>query len=332
MKKLLTTLGLAAAVFMLPGRSQAQIDPHFSQYYAYPLWLNPALTGVINGELRANINYRNQWGSISNAYSTTAVSADYRPTERIGLGLTVLNQSAGDAGFNYFNALGSFSYGITVSGDGYHHINFGVQAGIINRSFDINKVQFGNQYDPTLGYNPSLPSFENFSTTNTTVFDANAGAFYYDGNPTKSANVFGGFSVAHLSRSRDPFSIDNSMKMPLRYAIHGGVRIKASDFFDIIPHALYIKQQKAEEKAVGAYTQMKFPDGNELIAGAMYRFKDAAVASVGYHFSDFVMGMSYDFNTSSLTRASQGRGGLELSLSYMLRKRIDEPDAICPRL
>ncbi|MBE7178908.1 MAG: PorP/SprF family type IX secretion system membrane protein [Mucilaginibacter polytrichastri] len=332
MKKLIITLGLAAAAFLLPGRSQAQIDPHFSQYYAYPLWLNPALTGVINGDLRINANYRNQWGSISNAYSTAAVSADYRPNERIGLGLTILNQSAGDVGFNYFNALGSFSYGILVSQDGYHHVNFGVQAGLINRSFDMNKAQFGSQYDPEMGYNGSMPSYENFMMTNTTVFDANAGIFYYDGNPMKTANVFGGLSVAHLSRSRDPFSADMSMKMPMRYTFHGGVRIKASDFIDVIPNALYIRQQKAEEKGLGAYTQIKFPGNNELIAGAMYRFKDAAVASVGYHFNDFVMGMSYDFNTSSLNRASLGRGGLELSLSYMIRKRIDEPDEICPRL
>ncbi|MEO6498226.1 MAG: type IX secretion system membrane protein PorP/SprF, partial [Mucilaginibacter sp.] len=33
---------------------QAQVDPHFSQYYANPLWLNPALTGVIDGDLRFN--------------------------------------------------------------------------------------------------------------------------------------------------------------------------------------------------------------------------------------------------------------------------------------
>ncbi|MBE7176630.1 MAG: PorP/SprF family type IX secretion system membrane protein [Mucilaginibacter polytrichastri] len=331
MKKLLLILNLAL-LFALPRTAEAQIDPHFSQYYAFPLWLNPALTGVMNGELRVNANYRNQWGSISNAYNTAAVSADYRPTDQVSVGLTVLNQSAGDAGFNYFNAYGTFAYGIRVSQDGYQHINFGLQAGVINRSFDFSKITTGSQYDPNTGYNAGMPSFENFQTTNKTVFDANAGIFYYDGSPLKSANVFGGISASHLSRPKDPFAIDNNMKMPMRYVVHGGVRIRASEYLAIIPHGLYVKQQKAEEKAIGAYSQLRFPDNNEFIFGAMYRFKDAAVASAGYRFNDFVMGLSYDFNTSSLTRASQGQGGLELSLSYMLRRRIQEPDEICPRL
>ncbi len=28
---------------------QAQVDPHFTQYYVYPSWLNPALTGSFDG-------------------------------------------------------------------------------------------------------------------------------------------------------------------------------------------------------------------------------------------------------------------------------------------
>ena len=48
------------------GKLMAQIDPHFSQYYAYPLWLNPALTGVINGDSRVNANYKNQYSNANN--------------------------------------------------------------------------------------------------------------------------------------------------------------------------------------------------------------------------------------------------------------------------
>ncbi|MGN8072249.1 PorP/SprF family type IX secretion system membrane protein [Mucilaginibacter sp. SG564] len=312
---------------------KAQIDPHFSQYYAYPLYLNPALTGVINGDVRVNANFKNQYATINNAYQTGALSVDFRPTDKVGVGFNVINQAAGDVGYNYFAAYGSFGYAISVSNDGYKKVSFGVQAGIINRSFDPNKAQFGSQFNPSSGFDPTLPSNENFLNTNATIFDAGAGVFYYDGDPLHNANFFGGVSVSHLARSKDPFAVDgSSLKLPIRYTVHAGVRIKASDYFDIIPHAIYIRQQKAEEKAVGAYSELKLQDDKGLILGGMYRFKDAAIANIGYHVNSLIIGASYDFNTSSLTRATSGNGGIELSVSYVFRKRIQEPEAICPRL
>ncbi|RYD92550.1 MAG: type IX secretion system membrane protein PorP/SprF [Sphingobacteriales bacterium] len=220
MKKLLITI---AVLLRLGAASQlqAQVDPHFSQYYAYPMWLNPALTGVINGDLRVNANFKNQWATINNAYKTGAISVDMRPTEKIGVGLNIINQAAGDAGYNYFAAYGSFGYAIAVSNDGNKKLSFGVQAGVINRSFDMNRAQFGNQYDPSSGYNPNLPNFENFDGTNALVFDSSAGIFYYDGDPSSNANLFAGVSVAHLNRARDPFATPGSNnKMGMRYNIH----------------------------------------------------------------------------------------------------------------
>ena len=313
-------------------RIQAQVDPHFSQYYAYPLWLNPALTGVINGDSRVTANYKNQWASVNQAYETAAVSADIRTTDKLSLGINVLNQSAGGNSFNYFSAYGSLGYGFAISNDGTQRISFGVQAGVINRSFDMSKLQFGNQYNPGSGYDPSLPSFESFSNTNTTVFDANAGIFYYNGNPSNVINAFGGISVGHLSRPKDGFSNAENAKIPLRYTAHGGLRIKASDYFDFTPHALYIKQQKAEIKAVGAYSEFKFRDEKGFIIGGLYRWNDAAIANVGYHVNSLIIGASYDFNTSSLTRGTRGQGGIELSISYVFRKGFALPEPICPRL
>ena len=314
------------------GRLQAQVDPHFSQYYAYPLWLNPALTGVMNGDLRVSGNFKSQWASVGNGYETGAASVDFRPTEKVAVGLTILNQAAGDAGFNYFSAYGSFGYSIPVSDDANQKVSFGVQAGLINRSFDMNKLQFGSQYDPISGYNPGMGSLENFSSNNTTVFDANAGVFYYNGDPLTNVNFFGGFSVAHLSRPKDPFAATTDGKLPMRYIVHGGARVKVTDDFDITPNILYIRQLEAEVKGIGAYTEMKFQNTSGLILGAMYRVNDAAIADVGYHFNNTVIGVSYDFNTSSFTQATAGQGGIELSVSYVFHKHISEPEPICPRL
>src|SRR6202012_3766628 len=107
------------------------------------------------------------------------------------------------------------------------------------------KLQLDNQYNPSSGFDPSMASFENFSATNSFVFDASVGAFYYDGNPAKNINFFAGASVAHLAPARDPIG-DNGLNsdIPVRFTAHGGVRIRASDLFDVTPHLIYISQQK----------------------------------------------------------------------------------------
>jgi len=332
MKKIIITITILLQIVIV-SQVKAQIDPHFSQYYAYPLFLNPALTGVMNGDARVNANFKDQYATVNNAYETGALSADIRPTDRIGVGLTVLDQSAGTAGFNYFTAYGSFSYNIAISSDGTQKINFGVQAGLINRSFDPSKLQLGDQYNPAGGFDPTMPSNETFSTTNSTVFDAGAGIFYYDGDPNHKANPFLGFSVAHLNGPNDPFALaGENAKLPKRYIVHGGIRLKLEDAFDLTPHFIYIQQQKATEKGLGAYSEIKLANDNGLILGGMYRFQDAAILNVGYHFNNYIVGASYDFNTSQLNTATAGQGGLELSISYVFHKHTDEPEPVCPRL
>src|ERR1700739_4984727 len=130
---------------------RAQVDPHFSQYYAYPMWLNPALTGVFNGDTRINFNAKQQWSDIGDGYKTGGLSLDFLPTDKLGLGLNVINQAAGNAGYNYSTAYVSLGDGIAISSDGFQELHFGLQSGVINRSFDPSKLQFDDQYNPITG-------------------------------------------------------------------------------------------------------------------------------------------------------------------------------------
>lgn len=330
MKKLI----LVIVVLLLTGvvkKVSAQVDPHFSQYYAYPIWLNPALTGAFDGETRLTADFKNQWAGISNGYNTGGLSMDFHPTSKVGIGLNILDQSAGTAGYNYFTGGISFGYGIPVSGDGYKKISFGVQAAFINRSFDPSKLQLDDQYNPVIGFDPNLPGFENFSVTNSFIFDSSAGVFYYDTDPASKAKVFGGVSMAHLTDERDPFSTDGfKAALPMRFTIHGGVKIAASDVIDITPHIIYIRQQQNQIQGVGAYGEMKLQDNNGLILGGMYQIHDSATADVGYRLKNMVIGVSYDINTSPLNAAVNGQGGFELSINYIFGKKSNSNTDVIP--
>ena len=80
------------------------------------------------------------------------------------------------------------------------------------------------------------------------------------------------------------------------------------------------------------YAQLMLDPQSDLLFGGNYRFKDAAIAYVGLHFKSMVFGLSYDFNTSDLNKATGSKGGLELSISFNSRKGIVGPNFFCPRL
>jgi type IX secretion system PorP/SprF family membrane protein len=319
----------------LPGLTKAQVDPHFSQYYAYPMWLNPALTGIVDGDYRISANYRNQWVNIGKPFSTTGVSFDAAGANNIGIGVNVTNMSAGDAGYNYLNAMASFSYrGVRFGATGTSQLVFGIQAGMINRRIDPAKWTLGSQYDPVMGFDPSKPSGENINTTSSNVFDAAAGAMFFDGNPNHQLNPFVGFSAGHLTQPRDPFMSGETKRLPVRYLAHGGSRIKLNDIFSLTPHGLYMRQGNAEEIVVGLYTSVFVNEEFDFLAGGNYRINDSAIPFAGFHFKNFVLGLSYDVNTSSLRRLVNGSNSFELSLSFISRKRrvLSEEYFICPRL
>ncbi|RZM18634.1 MAG: type IX secretion system membrane protein PorP/SprF, partial [Pedobacter sp.] len=303
MKNLIRTAAFLVFVCLYTVRAVAQIDPHFSQYYAHPLWLNPALTGVTDGEYRVSLNAKQQWGTISNSFLTGGASFDMAPVKNLSFGAMVLNQNAGDVNYNHLSALVSGAYRIHFGTIGLNMINFGLQAGILNKSFDPSKITLGSQFDPQTGYDPNFGINESFASSNTLVPDVNAGIMYFDGNPNKSVNIFMGASAAHLTMPVDRFSGANS-RIPVRFTAHGGARVRASELLDIVPNALVMYQGNTNEVSLGAYAQLNVNPSSNILFGGNYRVKDAAIAFVGLQLRNMVFGLSYDVNTSSFSRAS----------------------------
>ena len=304
-------------------KTVAQTDPHFTQNYTYPMYVNPALAGSSDGEYRASAIYRSQWGSISDPYRTMGISFDARTNSNIALGVNLMNQSAGDGGFNYFNTYASIAYtGVKLGKNDEHRIVFAMQVGLINRHVDPMKFKWGEQWNPVTGYNASNATTETFARTSSTTLDIGAGALYFDAAPDKKYNVFGGFAVYHINRPKDPIiSTQNTelASIPLRYTVHGGVSITMSDRFSIIPHALYMRQGTASEAMLGTYMQYNVNTETDVMLGAYYRNKDAVAPFVGFDYKNFIVGLSYDVNTSKLGAMTRNVSSFELSLTYVKR-------------
>jgi type IX secretion system PorP/SprF family membrane protein len=314
---------------------KAQTDPHFSQYYVYPSWLNPALTGAFDGNYRVAAIYRSQWGNITSPYSTPGVALDFTTNSNVNFGVSVLNQKAGDGGFNYTTAYANMAYtGVRFGANGNQRLTMGLQLGMIQRKFDRSKLTFGDQWNPITGYNPGAISADVLTRTAATSFDAGAGILYYDATPGKKANFFGGFSASHLTKPQDKFSVGGDETLPIRYTFHAGIRLMLSDVFSLTPNALYLRQGTASEKMLGAYAQLKAGDDTDFLLGVNYRFEDAVSPYVGFYYKNMVLGVSYDVNTSDLGKMSRGSNAFEISFSFIGRKaaRTPEADFVCPRL
>lgn len=314
----LATIAIVLVSVLCGITTQAQTDSHYSQYYTYPLWLNPGLTGVMDGDYRVTAIYRRQWENVSGPYVTPGVSADIATGKNVSLGINIMNQQAGSGGYNYLTAYASMAYtGVRFGANGNHRISMGMSLGLINRRFDQSKFQTSDMWDSQTGLNPSLGD-EVLTKTGGTNFDAGAGIVYYDATPGKKMNIFAGFSAYHLTQPEDPFITDGEhQKMPVRYTIHGGAKFNVSETFSITPNLLYMKQGQATEKMIGAYTQMNINEEADFLLGANYRFKDALVPYAGVYYRNFVLGVSYDIGTSDLSKINGKDNSFEISLSVI---------------
>lgn len=324
---------IAFVFLLLEKRSGAQVDPHFSQYYAYPLYLNPAFTGVIDGDYRATAIYKNQWLSVGRPYSTTGLSLDMSTISGLNLGLNILQQTAGDGGYRYTQGSVSVSYqGLHFDPDGYQRVIFGLQLGFINRRFDITKLRFGDQWAPGLRGDPALPSNEVFSKTSASAVDNAAGVAYSDDRPDRKINMYVGFSMSHLTQPEDPFLVSGEKrKLPYRYTCHGGIKINLANGTSVTPHFIYMKQGNAEERTFGFFIQR--PTSREdvnLLGGLSYRYKDAFIPYAGLQYRRVQFGLSYDANSSTLGRSVAFTNSFELSVTVTGKRAEGRQYFQCP--
>jgi type IX secretion system PorP/SprF family membrane protein len=322
---------LVLLFILLKNQSHAQVDAHFSQFFAFPQWLNPAFNGTMNGSSRISGNYRKQWRNLSSPLLSQGLSADITLPKNFGLGVIIFDQKTDNGGYRYSSGYISLSHQVHLTQ--YQILSSGFQFGLINRRIDPTNFQFGNQFNPLLGFDPTIPSNEVFANSSATSLDANLGLLYFDGDPSHSYNPFLGISVYHITAPDNHFiSTANSNIIPIRYSIHGGLRIRMNDRLDLLTTAIYLNQGGSNEIISSLSLNVNIDPTKDLIVGASYRFNDAFVPNIGLHFNNLVFGFSYDVNTSQISPGYTNTGGYELSLSFVNPKKSPTIKFVCPKL
>ena len=331
MKKLLV-------LFLFLGFAAHAQDPEFSQYYAAPLYLNPAFAGT-SVDHRFTANYRNQWPNISQAFETYAFSYDYNLDQyNSGLGLMILADKAGSA--NLKSTVFNFQYAYKVRLSDKMMLSSGLNFGLGSRTIDFNKLVFYQQLDFSQGSDNIPPPPSNINVQGQTYFDFGGGLLFY------SRKIWFGFSMAHLNRPNRSL-LDDESEIPVKSSVHGGVRIplyhgvfKRDRTASLAPSFVYKQQGSFDQLDIGTYFFYE-----PVVVGLWYRgipiqqnakdniSQDAVVVVLGFQLQNVEVSYSYDVTVSELGPISGGAHEVGLKFKIELAtqvKRKKERFIPCP--
>jgi len=305
-------------------------DIHVSQFWVSPVAINPAACGFFDGNLRVGMEYRDQWNSITDAYRTTRMFVDLpllkRPRKQdiFGIGVSLKHDRAGDSKLTAMQGNLMFSYARALN---YRNNNFlmgGISMGGANWSWDYTKLFFDEQWNGEI-YDPNSSNSETFYGTGFWFSDLDLGVqwFYQPGFLTYYQ---AGFCVSHINRPRITMLKDDNIRLSTKWVTHASASIEVHTSIAIIPVAYLSFQGQYREFLLGATYSHTLPIDvkgfkNKANIGLFCRWNDAIYLATGMEWRRLTFSISYDFNVSGWTKASNGRGGTEIVATYIFKKK-----------
>ena len=312
-----TFLVLSLLLLCFQGKAQ---DFQFSQFYAAPLYLNPALTGI-SQETRMGSVYRKQWPGLD--YQFTAFSAyvdHYSFDHKSGVGLSVSSFSEEFLKLNTTDISGFYAYNLQLS----ERVAFqlGTQISYIQKRGTLENLLFGDQIDV---FNQALlpnsadavGGLEPFSYFSVGL----GGVFTWD-------KLWIGISGHHFNRPSLAFYLrDGQTQHWPKYSLQAGYTIPLDDpeFWEEglgkFVHLMANYKRQGPFQFLDAGLQVLL---NQLVVGGGLRTlpiqsdlpkRESVIGLVGLNLSaGLAVGYSYDYPISDV--GSQTLGSHELSLRY----------------
>lgn len=328
-------------------------DPQFVQFYASPLQLNPAMTGVHPGKWRAVANYREQWNSILDSKPFKSLSASFDAKNQIGrgdylaYGFTALRDQAGSS--NYLRQSGDLSLSYMKQLDGSRYRQYdqyligGAQVGIGQHTLDYGGLWFSSQFDgATEQIDRNLSNGESINESSDMYLNINAGLLWYAVFDDNKSLYFGG-ALHHVNAPKVSFiDADGTESMDMKWVMHAGAELPFNHQLSILPAIAVIGQGENMLSLYGANVRYTNRDWNEVAIRAGlwgHLVKDAkggmatpaATITAILELERLNFGVSYDLASNQLTPPTNHRGAFELSVIYYhpatRREKVN-----CPKL
>ena len=308
-------------------------DVGFSQFYANPLYLNPAFAGSEVAP-RIALSYRAQWPGLVSAFSTVSASYDqYINDMHGGIGAILLSDRQGDHGMLNTNMLAAmYSFRFQLHEDIF--VNLALQAGVVNMNlnWDPNIMRWPDQIDANCGW---------INLTSATPPD-NRSKFYPDfaaGAMIYGPAWYAGFAAHHLNQPSQGFYAED--RVPMKFTANAGGLINLSEERRrqsslglgtpvISPNFIYQYQGGFHYFNYGLYL-----DWMPFLVGAWFRHSttnvDAFIFMVGAQHDHFKVGYSYDVTLSEMGNSTLGSHELTVGILLPVPEQKHKIKAIrCP--
>jgi type IX secretion system PorP/SprF family membrane protein len=315
-------------IFLFVSITTKAQDLTFSQFYEMPMLRNPALSGIFNGDVHVSSAYRSQWGSVSIPYISSALGMEYKLPASVQsnsfytLGLQIAYDKAGDLGMQRTQVLPVVTYHQSLSGNSDSYLSGSIMAGKVMSRFDPSNARTDDQF-VNGAYSPSNVSAQFFTNTSFSYTDLSAG-LVYSSTFGEDSHYYLGVALFHVNQPRlNYFSAGEPVQLASKLVLNAGVSTPVNDRDQVIAYVDYY-QQAGNKQLFGGFlyesTLRVYDNENDNIkvsGGAFYRWNDALIPTVKMQLHKMMIGVSYDINVSQLRTASQLRGGIEFTFSFL---------------
>ncbi|MEX2597597.1 MAG: PorP/SprF family type IX secretion system membrane protein [Salibacteraceae bacterium] len=298
-------------------------DIHFTQFFATPMFTNPAFTGHFEGTYRFSGIIRNQWASVSpQPFRTFGGGLDLNAPmniKPIGIGFHIAQDQAGLSSLTTTQLHGFLAGRVSISSKLKLHL--GATAGIFQQSIDFSQLSFGDQYNG-IRYDPGQ-STTDVNNTQPGLSKVNAGAGIFLERKTDERNRVGvGFSIFNVTEPDRSFYSNTVNPLLRRNNIHLLSSIQLHSKWDLMPAVQFMQQGNQNEFLLGSSVRYHLNTGKvnpqSVQLGFWGRPEDAANISVGFQMNSLYIGGAYDVNLSTLKPATNYRGGWEFAVIYTI--------------
>lgn len=317
-------------------------DTQYSQFFAAPLKLNPALTAFFDGNFRLSGVNRDQWRrAIDKPIQSFTFNGDMRfklkttPNSNPdfwGAGVSFTTDRAGSFGLNTTNLSVSAAYHKSLDKNMDQYLSAGFQVGVFQRNLSYGNIFFQDQFDGVSAYN--LPTDEFLPANNFGYGDFSVGV-HYSISPIPTFKLAVGGAMHHLFQPNVSFfknetsSAATNLDVPLfrKYQAHLAVTNIISEAVSYTPRIMYVVQGNHQQMLVGLNLRYEIleSNGTAFQVGAWLRPVNefnhfdlaAAVLMAGIELNKLNIGLSYDAHLASLTSQFERLGSFEISLRYI---------------
>jgi len=280
---------------------------------------------------------------LTNAYRTGSLNGEYKmpvgkSNDFLTVGLQLLYDKAGTAALSTTELLPALNYHKSLSDERAMYLSLGFMGGLVEKRIDMSKVTTNSQYNGT-AYDPALPDGEVLTNPTIRYLDGSLGLSFNTGfGKDKGNSLFFGAAMHHVHRPKNSFYKNPGIELDPKYVFSAGMKLIVNEFTYFTLQGDHTRQGSAQETIGGALYSYKLGDDPEnssyiLSLGGFLRWKDALIPVIKLEMNALSVSLSYDVNVSQLKTVSNGRGGVELSISYIgfLNRENSKYRILCPK-